>query len=232
MDTEKHKNLQRPFGYHPPSDLEVEIVYADDDLLIVNKPSGLLSVPGKAAEHKTCLASLVQKKYPEALIIHRLDMDTSGVMVMARNKAAHRYLSIAFEKRRPRKSYIACVWGEIKQAEGRVDLPLICDWPNRPLQMVDYERGKPSITHWEVIGQATLKSGDKVSRVKLTPETGRSHQLRVHMLSLGHPIIGDRFYAHDRAYLAASRLQLHAHSLTIYHPKDDKKMAFEVACPF
>ena len=225
-------NLDRPFLYQPPTDDGLAVLYKDDDILVLDKPSGLLSVPGKAEEHNDCLERRAKRRFPEALIVHRLDMDTSGVMVMGLSKQAHRYISIGFEKRRPKKSYIARVWGEVAQQQGQVDLPLICDWPNRPLQKVDLERGKPSLTRWQLLGCEKGGGGESISRVRLLPETGRSHQLRVHMLSLGHPIVGDRFYAHEKAWQAASRLQLHAQSLTLHHPLNDREMTFEASCPF
>ncbi len=225
-----HNSLSRPFCYTPPLD-DLDVVYADDALLVLNKPSGLLSVPGKAIEHKDCLESRARLRFPEALTVHRLDMDTSGLIVMGLGKAAHRYLSIGFEKRRPEKSYIACVWGKLEENSGLIDLPLACDWPNRPLQKVDFDRGKPSVTQWQLMRYEAGAQG-VVSRVKLHPKTGRSHQLRVHMLALGHPIMGDRFYAGDRAWQAVDRLQLHASDLTINHPEDDRKMSFVAPCPF
>ncbi len=225
-------NLDRPFIYQPPADNGLAVLYKDDDILVLDKPSGLLSVPGKAEEHRDCLESRAQHRFPTALTVHRLDMDTSGVMVMGLGKQAHRYLSIGFEKRRPKKSYIARVWGTVAEQEGVVDLPLICDWPNRPLQKVDQEGGKPSLTRWALLEHEKESGGRAISRVRLMPETGRSHQLRVHMLSLGHPIVGDRFYAHDAAWKAVPRLQLHAHSLTLHHPLDDQPMTFEATCPF
>jgi tRNA pseudouridine32 synthase/23S rRNA pseudouridine746 synthase len=215
-----------PFVYNPPID-PLQVLYADDDILIVNKPSGLLSVPGKAAEHSDCMLERVQAEFEGSLLVHRLDMDTSGIMVIAQNKAAQRHLSMQFEKRIPKKTYEARVNGVIADDNGTVNLPLILDWPNRPLQMVNHERGKPSVTHWKVKERET-----NASRVSLKPETGRSHQLRVHMLSIGHVILGDRFYGKPRDIAAADRLQLHAHKLSIRHPTGGAWHDFMAKVPF
>lgn len=203
------------------------MLYQDDDLLVVDKPSGLLSVPGKAAEHSDCLAKRAQETYPQCRIVHRLDMDTSGILVLAMNAPAHRHLGMQFERRHIRKTYVARVWGTVESDSGTIDLPLICDWPNRPRQMVDHERGKPSQTDWQV-----LERGINSTRLKLTPLTGRSHQLRVHLLSLGHPILGDNIYAHQDALAVADRLQLHAQSLTMFHPTGGRTCKFTSECPF
>ncbi|GAA5216136.1 pseudouridine synthase [Corallincola platygyrae] len=213
--------------YHPPTFPAFELIYQDDALLVFNKPSGLLTVAGKAIEHRDSLAVRVQRVWPEARIVHRLDMATSGLIVIALGADNHRALSRQFETRATKKTYHALIWGHPEQSEGTVDLPLICDWPNRPKQMVDHERGKPSQTLWRVIGE-----GEKHSEVELTPITGRSHQLRVHMLSLGHPILGDRLYAHEDALALASRLQLHASTLGLYHPISNEWLTFEAPCPF
>ncbi len=215
------------FVYDPPVDPYLQVLHRDEELLVVDKPSGLLSVPGKAAEHSDCLESRAQAAWPEARIVHRLDMDTSGVMVLAMNPAAHRHLGLQFERRKTRKSYIAEVWGLMSADEGEVDLPLICDWPNRPKQMVSFEHGKPALTRWQV-----LERRERTTRVRLFPHTGRSHQLRVHMLSLGHPIIGDRFYAQGEALTASKRLALHAESLEMHHPANGERVAFQAGCPF
>jgi tRNA pseudouridine32 synthase/23S rRNA pseudouridine746 synthase len=216
-----------PFVYDPPSEPWLEVLHRDPDLLVVNKPSGLLSVPGKAAEHGDCIEVRAQAEFPEARIVHRLDMDTSGVMVLAMNSAAHRHLGLQFERRKTRKAYAAKVWGSVAGDEGEVDLPLICDWPNRPKQMVCHERGKPALTRWQVIERE-----DTTTRVRLFPQTGRSHQLRVHMLALGHPIVGDRFYATGEALQASPRLALHAEELTLHRPTGGDLVTFRTACPF
>jgi tRNA pseudouridine32 synthase/23S rRNA pseudouridine746 synthase len=216
----------RAFEYKPPCSA-IDILHQDKDLLVINKPSGLLTVPGKAVEHRDCLETRVRAFCPDARIVHRLDMDTSGVVVMALNAKAHRHLGLQFERRHTKKTYLARVWGKMQDNGGVVDLPLICDWPNRPRQIVDHERGKASQTNWQV-----LERRDSATRVLLEPLTGRSHQLRVHMLSLGHPILGDNLYAHDEALKAADRLQLHAQSLALFHPVGGATMTFEAPCDF
>ncbi|QDP02216.1 bifunctional tRNA pseudouridine(32) synthase/23S rRNA pseudouridine(746) synthase RluA [Thalassotalea sp. PS06] len=215
------------FVYKPPMTPYLDILYRDDDLLIVNKPSGLLTVPGRLPEHQDCLQHRVQRVLPTATIVHRLDMATSGVMVMALNKPSHVAISRQFEKRQTEKYYLARVFGSVKKDTGEIDLPLICDWPNRPKQMVDHERGKKAITGYQV-----LEREPQTTLVKLMPVTGRSHQLRVHMLSLGHPIIGDRLYAHPQALALSPRLQLHAKALTLFHPHSGEKMTFETEPTF
>jgi tRNA pseudouridine32 synthase / 23S rRNA pseudouridine746 synthase len=199
------------------------VVHQDEDLLLVDKPAGLLSVPGKAAAHADCLEARVKTEFREALLVHRLDMDTSGLMVFALTKAAQRHLGLQFEKRHMEKTYVALVSGMVEGEEGEVDLPLIVDWPNRPLQKVCFETGKAALTRWRVISRA-----DGQTRVRLFPKTGRSHQLRVHMREIGHPIVGDRFYGDG----AEDRLMLHSKSLTLYHPGGGARVRFEVPCPF
>ena len=175
--------------YAPPS-TPLDILHHDHELLVANKPAGLLSVPGKGAHLADCLLSRIQAAFPEALLVHRLDRDTSGVMIFALTPHAQRHLGLQFEKRQTKKTYVARVWGEMAEKEGTVNLPLKVDWPNRPLQMVDHENGKEAITDWRVI-----RAQDGETRVRLFPQTGRSHQLRVHMKEIGHPILGDPFYA-------------------------------------
>jgi len=216
----------RDFIYIPPTD-PLDIVYSDDDILVLSKPPGLLSVPGKSEEHQDCLETRAQAHFPTARIVHRLDMATSGLMVLAMNAPAHRHLGLQFERRHTKKTYIAQVYGRLNGSTGRVNLPLICDWPNRPLQKVDFEHGKSAQTDWEV-----SQYGDDTTTVKLYPKTGRSHQLRVHMLALGHPILGDRLYAHADAFKATDRLYLHAESLELRHPIGGKTHVFTNVCPF
>lgn len=213
--------------YTPPCDTGLDIIHQDTDIIVVSKPSGLLSVPGRAETHKDCLEARVQREFPTARIVHRLDMDTSGIMVMAMGAAPHRHLSIQFEKRKVKKGYIATVWGEPEGDSGRVDLPVRCDWENRPRQIVDHEQGKSAQTDWEVIS----RNGD-TSRILLLPHTGRTHQLRVHMQQINHPILGDDFYAHKDALEAADRLCLHAQDLSFYHPTSNVFMDFHSPCPF
>lgn len=221
----------RPLVYAPPQG-PLKILHQDDDLLVLSKPSGLLSVPGRGEDLSDCLEMRAKEAFPEALLIHRLDMETSGVFIMAMNKDTQRNIGLQFERRKTRKTYIARVWGVIEENSGAIDLPLRCDWENRPLQIVCYEHGRASQTGWEV-----LEREENATRVKLTPHTGRTHQLRVHMLELdkengGHPVLGDDFYAHEKAYDAAERLQLHAESLTLHHPKGGKLVTFTDECPF
>ncbi|EKN5147497.1 TPA: bifunctional tRNA pseudouridine(32) synthase/23S rRNA pseudouridine(746) synthase RluA [Yersinia enterocolitica] len=199
------------------------VLYQDQHIMVVNKASGLLSVPGRAPENKDSVMTRIQADFPTAESVHRLDMATSGVIVVALTKAAERELKRQFREREPKKSYIARVWGHLAQDEGLIDLPLICDWPNRPKQKVCYETGKPSQTLYQVLS----RDADGSTRVKLSPITGRSHQLRVHMLAIGHPILGDGFYAHPEAKAMASRLQLHAHELCITHPEFGTVMHFK-----
>ncbi|WP_127959216.1 bifunctional tRNA pseudouridine(32) synthase/23S rRNA pseudouridine(746) synthase RluA [Serratia microhaemolytica] len=199
--------------YRPPQD-PLHVLYQDQHIIVVNKPSGLLSVPGRAAEHKDSVMTRIQRDFPAAESVHRLDMATSGVIVVALNKAAERELKRQFREREPKKCYIARVWGYLPQEQGVVDLPLICDWPNRPLQKVCFTTGKAAQTEYQVI----CREQQLCTRVKLTPITGRSHQLRLHMQALGHPILGDGFYAPAEVKAMASRLQLHAQQLCIVHP--------------
>lgn len=220
------------FNYNPPTDPYLEIIYQDDDLVVLNKPSELLTVPGKDPKHADSLEKRVQRVFPTATIVHRLDMATSGILCMTLNKPAHRHISRQFQLRETKKRYIARVWGELAPESGLVDLPLICDWPNRPKQMVDFERGKPSQTLWQVLSTQTLDCGNITTRVELTPITGRSHQLRVHMLSQGHVILGDRLYAHEDALKAEPRLHLHAEFLSVRHPVTEEVLEFNAPCPF
>lgn len=208
-------------NYQPPLHPYLDIVYADDDVLVLDKPHGLLSVPGKAPGHKDSLQLRVQRVYPTATVVHRLDMATSGIMLFALNKLSHRHLSKQFELREVDKTYYARVYGHINQNSGKVDAPLICDWPNRPMQMVDIENGKSALTYYEVIVQDRFSS-----LVKLKPHTGRSHQLRVHMLHMGHAILGDRLYAKGEALTCSSRLLLHAQDIAFRHPVSNLHMQF------
>ncbi len=211
--------------YQPP-EAPLDIIHEDHELILLNKPSGLLSVPGKGAHLADCLLTRLQRVFPEALLVHRLDMDTSGVMVFARSPHAQRHLGLQFEKRQVKKAYVARVWGEMAEEEGVIDLPLIVDWPNRPLQKVDFETGKPAETAWRV-----LRKEDGTTRVRLFPKTGRSHQLRVHMREIGHPILGDPLYAKGAAR-EFPRLMLHAESLRVRHPDGGRGMTFKAKVPF
>ncbi|SET61833.1 pseudouridine synthase [Thalassotalea agarivorans] len=219
------------FVYQPPQSPYLDIIYRDQDMVVLNKPSGLLSVPGRLPEHQDCLENRVKRVLPSATIVHRLDMATSGIIVMALNKAAHVAISRQFEKRITEKYYIARVFGHLNNEQGEVDLPLICDWPNRPKQMVDHERGKKAKTQYQVLTKETHLTSP-TTLVKLKPITGRSHQLRVHMLELGHVIIGDRLYACPQAKQLSDRLQLHAKSLCLYQPTSNEWLTFEADLPF
>lgn len=211
--------------YCPPLSPYLDILYQDDQLVVLNKPSGLLSVPGKAAEHFDSLQYRVQRVWPQASVVHRLDMATSGLMVMALTKEAQRDLNRQFSARTIKKRYLARVSGLIVADQGSIELPLICDWPNRPRQKVCYQYGKASLTHFRVL----LRTADS-SLVELEPVTGRSHQLRVHLQFLGHPILGDKFYNPD--FQQAERLQLHATELCLVHPETAETLTFFAKCPF
>ncbi len=215
---------RRSFEYRP-STAPLRILHEDDDLLVVDKPTGLLSVPGR--ELPDSLQTRLRHLYPESLLVHRLDMATSGVMVFARNKAAQRHLGLQFERRHTTKTYVARVAGKVDGDSGRINLPLIADWPNRPRQMVSWEHGKPSVTDWEVLDRTA-----DTTRVALHPITGRSHQLRVHCWAMGHPILGDRIYAMGDVFGAAPRLQLHAWKLGLRHPTGGDLVEFSSRCPF
>ena len=211
--------------YAPP-DLPLDVLHEDHEIVVVVKPSGLLSVPGRGAHLADCLLSRVQEVFPTALLVHRLDRDTSGVMVFALTPHAQRSLSMQFERRVVRKVYVARVAGKLEPKVGTVDLPLIVDWPNRPRQKVCHETGKKAVTDWRV-----LRHDDNETRVRLMPKTGRSHQLRVHMLALGHPILGDPLYAEGVA-AAYERLMLHSEELRINHPESGRGMGFRAKAPF
>jgi len=211
--------------YFPPMD-PLDVVHLDHEILVVNKPSGLLSVPGRGALLADCLITRIQSEYPTALLVHRLDRDTSGVMVFALSPNAQRHLGLQFEKRQTKKTYVARVWGQIKADTGTVDLPIIVDWPNRPKQMICHETGRAAVTDWQVINRDRGET-----RVKLSPKTGRSHQLRIHMLTLGHPILGDPFYGTPESQ-EATRLMLHSHRLRLRHPDGGEVMDFRAKLPF
>lgn len=211
--------------YTPP-DVPLTVLHEDAHVLLVDKPAGLLSVPGKGPELADCLMSRVRAAFPDALLVHRLDRDTSGVMIFALTPHAQRHLGLQFEKRMTKKTYVARVWGMPDEKKGTIDLPLIVDWPNRPRQMVCHETGKPAQTEWRV-----LKAEGKTARVRLMPRTGRSHQLRVHMLALGHPILGDPFYANGEAR-DFPRLMLHSQELRFNHPEGGQSTKVRAPVPF
>ena len=213
--------------------LALAFVHRSDALLVIDKPSGLPAVPGRGAHLQDCVASRVQAEFADALVVHRLDMATSGLMLMARGAAAQRALGIAFARREIAKRYIAVVAGLLPPPPGdgwgEIDLPLAADWPERPRQKVDRRSGKPSLTRYRVLGHDTRQGR---SRVELQPLTGRSHQLRVHLLALGHPIVGDTLYAPPEVQAQASRLLLHASELALAHPLSGEGIAFSSAAPF
>jgi tRNA pseudouridine32 synthase / 23S rRNA pseudouridine746 synthase len=211
--------------YAPP-DTPLDVLHHDHEILVAHKPPGLLSVPGKGDHLADCLIARVQAVFPQALLVHRLDRDTSGVMIFALTPHAQRHLGLQFEKRQVKKVYVARVWGDMAETAGTVDLPLIVDWPNRPRQKVDLAEGRPAVTDWRVV-----RTEDGTTRVRLYPHTGRSHQLRVHMAEIGHPILGDPFYATGPAR-DFPRLMLHSESLRIRHPDGGAGMSFSVKAPF
>jgi len=215
--------------YDPPVNEGLDVIYRDDVMLVLNKPSGLLSVPGRGKDKQDSLATRVQAEYPEALIVHRLDMATSGLMLMARNEDMQRQLSMLFEQRQIEKRYIAIVDGKLEQQSGEVNLPLITDWPNRPRQKVDYENGKPALT---IFKPMEYNPEQNSTRIELQPQTGRTHQLRVHMQSLGHAILGDRLYATMEVQEKSTRLLLHAESLAFIHPATQDALNINSQAPF
>ncbi|MCP1608273.1 RluA family pseudouridine synthase [Pseudomonas citronellolis] len=206
----------------------IQIVHQDAALLVVNKPTLLLSVPGRAEDNKDCLVTRLQENgYPEARIVHRLDWETSGLMVLALDADSHRELSRQFHDRETEKAYTALCWGEPERDSGRIELPLRYDPENKPRHIVDHEHGRHALTFWRVVERC-----GQYARVELTPITGRSHQLRVHMLSIGHPLLGDRLYAEGEALALRDRLCLHASLLCLTHPQSGERLRFESPAPF
>jgi tRNA pseudouridine32 synthase / 23S rRNA pseudouridine746 synthase len=201
-------------------------LYEDESLVAIDKPAGLLSVPGRGEANRDCVAARVQAEVPDALVVHRLDQATSGVMLFARGAATQRALSSAFAERRVAKRYAAVVHGLVHDNDGEIDLPLITDWPNRPRQRVDHERGKPSLTRWRVLSRDAAVG---TTRLQLEPVTGRSHQLRVHLAAIGHAIVGDTLYAPPPH---APRLMLHACELRLPHPADTRTLVIVSPLPF
>ena len=204
-------------------------LHVDAACIVVVKPAGLPAVPGRGEHLQDCMAARVQAQFADALVVHRLDMATSGLMLFARGADAQRALSRAFERREVHKRYVAVVHGRIDPAEGEIDLPLRADWPNRPRQMVDAAHGKPSLTRYRVQAHDAVAN---TSRVMLEPVTGRTHQLRVHLLAIGHPILGDMLYAPAAVQAVADRLLLHAKSLTFVHPVDGQTLCVSHDPPF
>jgi tRNA pseudouridine32 synthase / 23S rRNA pseudouridine746 synthase len=221
-----HKpSLIPDFAYDPPV-TPLDILHEDAAIIIVNKPAGLLTVPGKLENRQDCLVTRLQAARWDALTVHRLDCDTSGVIIFARTKQAQGFLGQEFEKRRAQKTYIARLAGQLVPDSGTIDLPLGSDWDYRPRQKVDHSHGRPAVTDWQVIDRTASET-----RVRLTPHTGRSHQLRVHMLSLGHPILGDQIYAPE-TLANHSRLMLHAETLSLHHPTTGDRVTFTAPAPF
>ena len=215
----------RDFVYAPP-DTPLDVVHVDDAIVVLNKPSGLLTVAGNAEHLADCLEARANAVFPGVRPIHRLDKDTSGLIVFARTPKALAHVGLQFEKRRTRKAYQALIWGEPSEDSGFVDQPLIADWPNRPKQHISHEHGRPAQTEWCVMDRSAPV------RVLLRPVTGRTHQLRVHMAFLGHPILGDNLYAHTDALHASERLCLHACMLSFAHPADGRTLQFVSETPF
>ncbi|MFZ2162194.1 MAG: RluA family pseudouridine synthase [Sideroxyarcus sp.] len=202
----------------------LDLVYCDDSLLVANKPAGLLAVPGRGEDKQDCLSSRLQQDFPDALIVHRLDMSTSGLMLFARGAEMQKRLSLMFQDREVKKRYVAVVAGKLDPETGEVNLPIAADWPNRPLQKIDAESGKHSLTRYRLLG-----FDNDNTRVELEPVTGRTHQLRVHMSAIGHPILGDALYGDEAS---APRLMLHASLLKLLHPVTGVPLCFVSAAPF
>lgn len=215
--------------YCPPPDEGLDVIYHDENMVVVNKPSGLLSVPGRGAGREDCMISRAMSRFSDVLIVHRLDMATSGLLVLARGEAMQRRLSMLFQARQVSKRYVALVHGLMNQDVGEVNLPLITDWPQRPKQMVCHERGKPSLTRFKVLSRDE-ETGQ--TRVLLEPVTGRSHQLRVHMLASGHPIVGDPLYGDQAVQAAWPRLMLHACEIALPHPITAAELNLRCQVPF
>lgn len=212
--------------YRPPHAPYLPVAYMDDEVVVIDKPSGLLSVPGKTPDLDDCVEARAKRWLPSAHIVHRLDMDTSGLIILARSKRGQANLSGQFERREIDKTYMAVVWGQPEADEGVIDLPLIADWPRRPLQKVCHDTGKRAVTQWRVV-----RRDADTTLMRLKPETGRSHQLRVHMLSLGCPIVGDPFYAERAALAASDRLELYATELGWRCPGEGMRRSVRIDGP-
>ncbi len=215
--------------YEPPPDRGLKVCYRDAQLLVVDKPAGLLTVPGRGVDKQDCLWARVRRDFPEALVVHRLDMGTSGLVLFALDREIQGRLGRMFQERHIGKRYVAVVAGRPDAQEGKVALPLITDWPRRPRQKVDLRLGRPASTRWRILAPEPTR---EATRVELVPLTGRSHQLRVHMLALGHPILGDELYGDSRTRQAADRLLLHAQVLSFVHPVNGEAVYVESTVPF
>lgn len=219
--------LNDHFIYTPPQD-SLSIIYEDDDLIAIDKPAGLLSVPGRLPEHQDSAYLRILEKYPQAKVTHRLDMATSGILLFAKHRDAEVAMSKLFQARGVKKNYMALVQGQLS-GQGSIEVPLITDWPNRPKQKVDFDIGKPAQTLYQ---QLDYNAEQDISRILLEPITGRSHQLRVHLAHIGHPITGDKLYHFDAAASSLSRLALHASYLAFEHPLQGHHLVLESAVPF
>lgn len=228
------------FIYNPPKTPFLTVFYEDEYIMVVDKPSGLLSVPGREKANYDSILSRIWESYPDAMAVHRLDMDTSGLMVVGLKKESISALGRMFMQKEIHKLYYALVDGKIDD-KGKVELPIRCDLERRPLQIVDFEQGKSSITLYErvdnfgvalFVNEKCEHKTDDISLVRLTPVTGRSHQLRVHLASIGHAILGDRFYADDKVQAKSKRLCLHAYHLEFNHPISKEKLSFETKAEF
>ncbi len=221
---------QQPRPYIvPPCYREIKILYQDDDLLLIDKPDLLLSVPGRLAGNKDCMISRIQENFPTATAVHRLDLDTSGIMMVPLSHAAHAEITRQFQRRAISKTYTAVLWGIVAEDHGKIELPIVCDWERRPLQKICHETGKWSLTEFKVLER---DYDNNCTRVLFHPITGRSHQLRIHSRELGHPILGCDMYAHTEALAAAERLLLHATELVLNHPITGKPLKGYSAPPF
>lgn len=216
--------LNNQLPCYPPTS-KLELIYADESLLIANKPAGLLAVPGRGTDKQDSLSTRLKLEFPDVLVVHRLDMATSGLMVFARGADMQRLLSQMFRERAVEKRYVAVIAGKLDSDAGEVDLPIVADWPNRPLRKIDSDSGKPSLTRYRLLAYAAATD---TSRVELVPVSGRTHQLRVHMMAIGHPILGDALYGKADS---ATYLLLHARSLSFAHPASGKPLNF-VCEPF
>lgn len=217
------------FQYSPPAHTQLDILYEDGDILVVNKPAGLLSVPGRGPEKQDCQISRVHMTHPSALIVHRLDMATSGILLLALNKSIHRQLSALFAQRHVKKHYVALVHGRLMDESGRIDKPMRCDWPNRPKQIIDLAQGKSALTDYRV---EEYYHTDDISRLLLKPLTGRTHQLRLHCQSIGHSIVGDALYGTETVTGACDRLCLHASMIEFQHPVSLERITIFSEVPF
>jgi len=224
-----HRDADAPADVVPDG---LRVLHVDAHLLAFDKPSGLLSVPGRGADKSDCVAARALAQWPDARVVHRLDQPTSGVIVFARGLEMQRVLSDAFAQRRVGKRYVAIVDGWPGDDAGVIELPLIADWPNRPRQRVDVVGGKPALTRWSVLSREIAADGTRCARLALSPETGRSHQLRVHLQAIGHPILGDALYADDAVQIRAPRLLLHAEALSLAHPATGADLWIESPSPF